>query len=122
MSSLAAVQIGTGTDLHGQNPTSASVRAVRNAIEFNSLPAFKRLLPSKDLNDMRIVVKLGVPDGFVEGVEKESVKKALPFGDVQVEVVTGGLAVSSGINIPELGDDKDDDRTLVVVAAVQVYC
>ena len=39
------IEVGFGNDSHGQSATKAAVRACRNAIEFNSIPSIKRLIP-----------------------------------------------------------------------------
>ena len=39
------IEVGFGNDSHGQSSTKAAVRACRNAIEFNSIPSIKRLIP-----------------------------------------------------------------------------
>ena len=39
------IELGFGNDSHGQSSTKAAVRACRNAIEFNSIPSIKRLIP-----------------------------------------------------------------------------
>ena len=39
------IEMGFGNDSHGQSSTKAAVRACRNAIEFNSIPSIKRLIP-----------------------------------------------------------------------------
>ena len=41
MEKVLFVEAGFGCDQHGQNSTKAAVRACRNAIEFNSLPALR---------------------------------------------------------------------------------
>jgi len=46
------------------------------------------------------------------------VKAELPFGEVTVEVMDGGMATTSGIVIPEKGDVND--LMYVVVASVEV--
>jgi len=59
MSKALFVQLGMGVDQHGQDATKAAVRAVRNAIERNSIPAVKTAMPGHEA--MKIHVKLGVP-------------------------------------------------------------
>ncbi len=45
MEQLFFVQLGMGTDLHGQSITKAAVRAVQNAIHHNSMPGLRSVLP-----------------------------------------------------------------------------
>jgi hypothetical protein len=42
MNHLLFVEMGVGYDQHGQNITSAAMRACRDAISSNSIPAFRR--------------------------------------------------------------------------------
>ena len=41
MKQVMFVELGMGADLHGQDVTKAAVRAVRNAIERNSMPGME---------------------------------------------------------------------------------
>ena len=49
------------TDQHGQNPTKAAVRACRNAIEFNSLPSIRNIVPG-GYDNMKLRIQIAVPD------------------------------------------------------------
>ncbi|MCI17456.1 3R-hydroxymyristoyl- dehydratase-hydroxymyristoyl ACP dehydrase, partial [Trifolium medium] len=42
MNNLLFVEMGVGYDQHGQDITSAAMRACRDAISSNSIPAFRR--------------------------------------------------------------------------------
>ena len=44
MKQVMFVELGMGADLHGQDVTKAAVRAVRNAIERNSMPGMRGLV------------------------------------------------------------------------------
>ncbi|CAN8072247.1 unnamed protein product [Agarophyton chilense] len=118
---VSVVEIGMGTDLHGQNATKAAVRACRNAIEFTSLPGLARILPGGDYSKMKIHVKLGVPAPFQNEIDLDSIKTQFPYGTVTVHVETGGLKCSSGVVLEEQGDGEGDDRAIVVIAAVSVF-
>ncbi|XEC97247.1 Lin0512 family protein [Paenibacillus tarimensis] len=117
MDKLMFVEIGMGTDLHGQNVTKASVRAVQNAIHHNSMPGLRSVLPGNTLENMKVRVKLAVPCEH-ELLDVEQVKAVLPYGQVTVEVQDGGMLTSSGVVLP----DKEDKNDLiyVVIAAVEV--
>ena len=54
------IETGFGSDQHGQNATKAATRACRNAIEFNSIPSIKRIVPG-GYNGLRLHVKVGTP-------------------------------------------------------------
>jgi uncharacterized protein (TIGR02058 family) len=117
MEKIIFIETGTGTDVHGQNITKACVRAVENAIHFNSMPGIKDYLPDQSLHNMKVNVRLAVPCDK-ELVDIERVKEEIPYGTVTVEVIDGGMATTSGI----LLEDKDDKNDLmyIVNAAVEV--
>jgi uncharacterized protein (TIGR02058 family) len=117
MEQLLFIQLGMGADLHGQNVTTAAVRAVRDAIHRNSMPGIRSMLPGGSLDNMKVNVKLAVPRDR-DKLDIEAVKAELPFGEVTVEVTDGGMATTSGIVIPEKGDSND--LMYVVIAAVEV--
>lgn len=129
---LFFVQTGTGVDQHGgqSNATKAAVRAVRNAIEGNSIPGVITHVPGGRHN-MLIHVKLGVPtlrdvrgaDCASTSVPTDSslldqqqplpidpleVAKVFPYGKLlPLQVVVGGLSFFTGRIVPELGDAND---------------
>jgi uncharacterized protein (TIGR02058 family) len=111
------IEIGMGVDLHGQDITEACIRACRNAIQHNSMPGLRELLPGQDLRNMRVNVKLGVPADS-EKIDTEKVKSVFPYGKVSIDVVPGGLLCSSGVVLPDKGDRND--LVYIVNAAVEV--
>jgi uncharacterized protein (TIGR02058 family) len=116
---LFAIEFGLGVDLHGQDPTKAAIKAVRNAVEHVSLPGMREVGGVTDL-DRQVVVEilLGVPEGLVGRVDPERVRDALPFGRRSVRVTSGGLMASSGVAVPSMGDTSDE--AVAVVAAISV--
>ena len=117
MDKLIFIETGMGTDVHGQNITKASVRAVKNAIHFNSMPGIKSLLPEQSLDNMRINIKLALPCDK-DKLDHAVVKEAIPYGTVTVEVMDGGMLTTSGIYL----EDKEDknDMMYIVNASVEV--
>ncbi|KAB8136821.1 hypothetical protein F9U64_09995 [Gracilibacillus oryzae] len=117
MEKIIFVETGTGIDVHGQNVTKACVRAVENAIHYNSMPGIKDYLPGQDLHNMKVNVRLAVPMDK-ENVDIEKVKQEIPYGTVTVDIIDGGMATTSGIIL----EDKDDKNDLmyIVNAAVEV--
>ncbi|MFD1954423.1 Lin0512 family protein [Paenibacillus thailandensis] len=115
MDNVLFIEIGMGTDLHGQNITKAAVRAVQNAIRHNSMPGLVAVLPDGDLNNMKVRVKLALPCDH-EQLDVERVKAVLPYGTVTVEVQQGGMLTTSGIVLP----DKEDKNDLIYVAVASV--
>ncbi|MDJ0681504.1 MAG: Lin0512 family protein [Xenococcaceae cyanobacterium MO_167.B52] len=109
------IEMGMGVDQHGQDPTVAAARAVRNAIAHNALPGVWEVAGLSNPHQMIVEVKVAVP--YPEQVRKEEVLAVLPFGKKTLTVENGGMVVE-GRAIPEL-DDKNDEM-LLAVAAVTV--
>lgn len=126
MTNLLFVQTGFGVDQHGDREndgaTKAAVRAVRNAIEFNSIPGMIEAVPG-GRKEMLIQVKLGIPakDEKSESlipmeVDLSSVAKVFPYGRLMpIEISIGGLKFPTGRIVSELGD-KDDEAILVAAS------
>lgn len=110
------IEMGMGIDQHGQEPTIAAARAVRNAIANNALPGVWEVAGLSHPNEMIIEVQVAVP--YPEQVRSEEVLAVLPFGQKTLTVETGGMVVQ-GRAIPELNDKNDE--MLIAVAAVTVY-
>ena len=122
MTKTLFVELGVGSDQHGQNGTKAAVRAYKDAISFNSLPAIADLIPG-GYGGMKLHVLVAAPiDEYP--VDVDEVKKVFPYGKVHVELVQGGMVASSGIAIEAMGDGfeegKANDDFIVVNAAVSV--
>lgn len=110
------IEMGMGIDQHGQDPTVAAARAVRNAIAHNALPGIWEVAGLSHPNEMLVEVQIGVP--YPEQVRQDEVLAELPFGQKRLTVEAGGMVVQ-GRAIPEL-DDKTDEM-LIAVAAVTVW-
>ncbi|KAB1222036.1 hypothetical protein CJ030_MR2G017946 [Morella rubra] len=117
---LLFVEMGVGYDQHGQDITAAAMRACRDAISSNSIPAFRRgSIPGVSFDEMKLQITLGVPHSLQQSLDIERVKSVFPYGKiVKVEVVDGGLICSSGVYVEEMGDKNDD--CYIVNAAVYV--
>ncbi|WCJ27174.1 hypothetical protein M5689_008941 [Euphorbia peplus] len=117
---LLFVEMGVGYDQHGQDITVAAMRACRDAISSNSIPAFRRgSIPGVSFEQMKLQIKLGVPQPLQQSLDVERVKSVFPYGKIlNVEVVDGGLICSSGVCVEEMGDKNDD--CYIVNAAVYV--
>lgn len=111
------IETGMGIDVHGQDITTASIRAVKNAIHFNSMPGIRSILPENSLDNMRVHVKLAVPCDK-EKLDIEAVKVVLPYGKVTVELMDGGMMTTSGIVLEDKGDKND--LMYIVIASVEV--
>ena len=100
-------EFGTGNDLHGGDYTKAAVRAVQDAIHHSSLSLIRSL--GIDSRTMQVAVTIGVQQP--DRVNAETVKAALPHGQVSVSVVKGGLDVP---------DEATGDVAIIASAAVTV--
>ncbi|MCI1859643.1 MAG: Lin0512 family protein [Sporolactobacillus sp.] len=117
MDHLLFIETGVGVDVHGQDVTTASVRAVFNAIHKNSMPGITDILPEHNLNRMKVNIRLAVPrDKELLNISK--VKAVIPYGTVTVEVMDGGMAAPSGIVLKEQNDQND--LMYIVNASVEV--
>lgn len=116
---LFFVQLGFGVDQHGrEDATKAAIRAVRNAIEFNSIPGVISHIPGGRAK-MLIHVKLGVPSLAAKTDIEEDLEKSLPVDVLQVakvfpygqllplEITRGGISFHTGRVVEELGDTND---------------
>ena len=110
------IEMGMGIDQHGQEPTVAAARAVRNAIANNALPGIWEVAGLSDPNQMIVEVQIAVP--YPEQVREEEVLAVLPFGRKTIKIERGGMVVQ-GRAIPSLNDKNDE--MLIAVAAVTVF-
>jgi uncharacterized protein (TIGR02058 family) len=110
------IEMGMGVDQHGQEPTVAAARAVRNAIAHNALPGVWEVAGLNHPNEMIVEVQVGVP--YPDQVRQAEVLAVLPFGRKALTVEQGGMVVQ-GRAIAEL-DDKNDEM-LIAVASVTVW-
>lgn len=109
------IEMGMGIDQHGQEPTIAAARAVRNAIAHNALPGIWEVAGLENPDDMIVEVQVAVP--YPEQVREADVLAVLPFGRKSLTVEAGGMVVQ-GRAIASLNDKNDE--MLIAVAAVTV--
>lgn len=117
MEHLLFIETGVGVDVHGQDVTTAAVRAVIDAIHKNSMPGITEFLPDHDLNNMKVNIRLAVPLDK-DFLDTGKVKAEIPYGTVTVDVVDGGMAAPSGIVLKEKNDKND--LMYIVNASVEV--
>ena len=110
------VEIGTGVDLHGEDPTKAACRAVRDAISRNCLCGIVEIMGVEDFNAVEVEVVVAVPRA--QNVDLDKVMAELPVGRKRAQVVEGGMMVK-GICVPKFG--VDCDQILVANAAITVF-
>ncbi|MGL5082476.1 MAG: Lin0512 family protein [Microcoleaceae cyanobacterium] len=110
------IEMGMGIDQHGQDPTVAAARAVRNAIANNALPGVWEVAGLTHPDQMIVEVQVAVP--YPDQVRVEEVLSVLPFGQKTLTLESGGMIVQ-GRAIAELHDKNDE--MLIAVAAVTVF-
>lgn len=109
------IEMGMGIDQHGQEPTVAAARAVRNAIAHNALPGIWDVAGLSDPDQMIVEVQVAVP--YPDQVREADVLAVLPFGRKSLTVEAGGMVVQ-GRAIASLHDKNDE--MLIAVASVTV--
>jgi len=111
------IEIGTGVELHGQDPTRAAAKAVRDAV---SRVCFGMGLTETfklgGHKDSVVSILVGVPHH--EQVNQEEVLKMIPYGEREIRVVEGGL-IAKGHYDPGAGDKSDD--VIIANAAITVF-
>ena len=111
------IETGTGVDVHGQDVNEAASRAVMDAIHYNSMPGIRNILPGKDLNNMKVTIKLAIPENL-DALNHDEIKALIPYGNVKIEVMKGGMATTSGIFLEDQNDKND--LMYIVNASVEV--
>ena len=109
------VEIGMGADLHGKDVTKAAQRAIKDAVSRSCLCGLFDIAGIQHPSQMQIEVRIGCPNP--EKLDLSEVQKAIPFGSVEIETVSGGLSVK-GLHLPALGEGDD---IMIAVAALTVY-
>lgn len=103
-----AIEMGMGTDLHGQDYTKAAVRALKDALWHNSLSVATALGYPREA--MLVEIEIGVAEP--SQVNCEAVAAVLPYGTAAVQAVKGGL---------DILNDEGTNTTVIANAAVVVY-
>lgn len=97
------LEMGTGNDLYGEDYTKAGIRAVQDALHHSSLIVFRSL--GIDRESMQVEVTVGVQQP--DKVEPSEIAAQIPYGEVIVNVVEGGLNIV----------DADNGTTSVIATA-----
>ena len=98
------VEMGTGIDQHGQDPTNAARKAVQDAVSRSCLCGIVDVARLDDID--RMVVDILVACPHPDAVDPHSVLDVIPFGQKQLEAVEGGMTAPTMYQ-PELGDTTD---------------
>ncbi|KAL6615579.1 hypothetical protein ACP70R_037849 [Stipagrostis hirtigluma subsp. patula] len=107
---LLFVEMGVGYDQHGQDITAAAVRACKDAISSNSIPAFRRgSIPGVNTEQMKLQIKLGVPRATQHLLDAESVKAVFPYGSGSGEAALNLIHFAS-VNLKYEDDTPVDSK------------
>jgi len=110
------VEVGLGVEQHGQDPTKAAIKAIRDAIQRVCIPYLVEeglMEPDK----IRLKVTIGVPHH--DRVDVERIRREIPLeGEAEFEIIEGGLKTRC-VMVPELGDRSDE--MLIAVASITLY-
>ena len=91
------LELGTGVDLYGNDPTKAAKRAVFDALRHGSL-TFPRVF---GFERGMMIVEVTIATPYHYKVDKAEVLKEIPYGQKRINVVEGGLRISSEGNACE---------------------
>lgn len=103
-----ALEMGMGTDLRGEHMTKAACRAVKDALQRNSLTMAHAL----DLPREAMIIELTVGVPKPEEVDLNDVSAVCPYGKISAKAVEGGLSVLSYDSVR---------RTTMASAAIEVF-
>ena len=110
------VELGTGVDLHGEDVTEASCRAVKDAISRSCLCGLVEILEVGSLDDVTIDILVACP--HPEQVDLDKVMAVVPIGRKRARAVAGGLE-TQGLCVAQFGPECD--RIMVANAALTVW-
>jgi uncharacterized protein (TIGR02058 family) len=98
------VELGTGSDLHGEDMTKAACRAVKDAISHGCLCG---LLEIPGMGELReIVVDILVACPRPQEVDLDMVMAQAPVGRKRARAVFGGV-IAQGVCVPDFAEDCD---------------
>ena len=109
------IEIGTGIDLDGTDPTKAAIRAIDDAIHRNCLCGIQEYAGLQDLQKVTIQAKIACPRH--ELIDQTCILEHFPFGNIQVLCVDGGL-ITEGASDPMRSRHTE---IIVAVAALTVF-
>lgn len=110
------VELGTGTDLHGEDATKAACRAVKDAVSRSCLCGLVEMLGVEDLNAVEVDILVACPKP--ETVDLEQVKAQVPIGRKTARAEAGGMT-ALGLCVPAFAEECD--QIVVANAAVTVF-
>lgn len=110
------IEIGMGIDQHGQNPTKAVTKAIKDVISRICAVGLIELGFMLERN-VKVEAIIGVP--YLERVEVEKIREAIPLKcEKAIKLVDGGLK-GPGIALEEFGDKTNE--ILIAIAFITIY-
>jgi uncharacterized protein (TIGR02058 family) len=110
------VELGTGVDLHGEDPTKAACRAVRDAVSRSCLCGIVEILGIQDLNAVEVEIVVAVPGA--DQIDLDRVMAEAPIGRKSVRAVEGGMK-AKGLCVAQFASACD--QIVVANAAITVF-
>ena len=83
------VEMGMGIDQHGQDPTNAARKAVKDAVSRSCLCGIVDVARLDDVDQMVVEILVACP--HPDRVDPQKVLQAVPFGQKRITVVEGGM-------------------------------
>jgi uncharacterized protein (TIGR02058 family) len=103
------IEMGMGVDQRGSDYTKAACRAVKDALSHSSIALFDAL--GLDAADMQVKVTIGVSDPTA--VDQSALKALIPYGQVTIDLRSGGLSPRSGAVIASAAVEAFLDPAIV---------
>jgi|TARA_Y100000310_G_scaffold345482_1_gene465507 uncharacterized protein (TIGR02058 family) len=110
------IELGTGVDLHGEDATEASCRAVTDAISNSCLCGLSEVVKPEEATKIEVEILIATPKP--DSVDVDRVKSMAPIGEKSVQVIEGGMT-AQGLMVERFGPGCD--KILVANAAVTVF-
>jgi uncharacterized protein (TIGR02058 family) len=110
------LEFGMGIDLHGEDPTKAACRAVKDAIGRSCLCGLLEIHQIEDLSLPEVDIQVACP--LPDKVDLEQVKQVIPIGQKTAKAVPGGMS-AQGLCVPQFGPECS--QVLIANAAVTVW-
>ena len=89
------IELGTGVDLHGEDATEASCRAVTDAISNSCLCGLSEVVKPEEATKIEVEILIATPKP--DSVDVDRVKSMAPIGEKSVQVIEGGMTAQARV-------------------------